>query len=60
MKYLIIYFILNSNYYELPLLPEMTRDDAIKLELIPKGAKEITKEEFEKVINVQLYKNKNK
>lgn len=60
MKYLIIYFILNSNYYELPLLPEMTHDEAVKLELIPKGAKEITKEEFEKVINVQLYKNKNK
>jgi hypothetical protein len=60
MKYLIIYFILNSNYYELPLVPEMTKEEAIKLELIPKNAKEITKEEFEKVINVQLYKNKNK
>lgn len=60
MKYLIIYFILNSNYYELPLVPEMTKEEAIKLELIPKNAKEITKEEFEKVINVQLDKNKNK
>jgi hypothetical protein len=60
MKYLIIYFILNSNYYEFPLLQEMTKEEAIKLELVPKNAKEITKEEFEKVINVQLYKNKNK
>lgn len=58
MKYLIIYFILNSNYYEMPLLPEMTRDKAIKLELIPKDAIEITKEEFEKLIKVQLGKPK--
>jgi hypothetical protein len=60
MKHLIIYFILNSSYYEMPLLPDMTRDEAIKMELVPKGAKEITKEEFEKVINIQLDEKKNK
>ena len=60
MKYLIIYFILNSNYYEMPLLPDMTREEAIKLELIPKDAKEISKDEFDKVINVSLDKGKEK
>lgn len=60
MKYLIIYFILNSNYYELPLLPDMTREEAIKLELIPKDAKEITKDEFDKVINISLDSKKTK
>jgi hypothetical protein len=44
----------------MPLLPDMTRDEAIKMELVPKGAKEITKEEFEKVINIQLDEKKNK
>jgi hypothetical protein len=58
MKYLILYFILNSSYYEMPLLPDMTRNDAIKMELIPKEAKEITKEEFDKMINIQLDKKK--
>ena len=58
MKYIILYFILNSNYYELPLLPEMTREEAIKLELIPKDVKEITKEEFEKAIQSDKKKKK--
>ena len=58
MKYIILYFILNSNYYELPLLPEMTREEAIKLELIPKDVKEITKEEFEKAIQSDSKKKK--
>lgn len=59
MKYIILYFILNSNYYELPLLSEMTREEAIRLELIPKEVKEITKEEFEKAIQSDS-KKKNK
>ena len=58
MKYIILYFILNSNYYELPLLPEMTREEAIRLELIPKEVKEITKEEFEKAIQSDSKKKK--
>lgn len=40
------------------LLPDMTREEAIKMELIPKDAREITKEEFDKIINVQLVKKK--
>jgi hypothetical protein len=58
MKYLILYFILNSSHYEMTLLPDMTREEAIKMELIPKDAREITKEEFDKIINVQLVKKK--
>lgn len=42
------------------LLPDMTREEAIKLELIPKDAKEISKDEFDKVINISLDKEKNK
>lgn len=60
MGYIILYFILNSSYYEMPLLPDMTRDDAIKMELVPKGALEITKDEFEKMISIQLDEKKNK
>lgn len=58
MNYIIIYFLLNSTPYQLPLLPNMTRDEALKLELVPKDAREITKEEFDKMINVQLDKKK--
>ena len=58
MKYIILYFILNSNYYELSLLSEMTREEAIRLELIPKEVKEITKEEFEKAIQSDSKKKK--
>ena len=58
MKYIILYFILNSNYYELPLLSEMTREEAIRLELIPKEVKEISKEEFEKAIQSDSKKKK--
>lgn len=54
MNYIILYFILNSAYYELPLLPNMTKDDAIKLEIIPTGAKEITKDEYDKQISIKL------
>ena len=60
MGYIILYFILNSSYYEMPLLQDMTRDDAIKMELVPKNAKEITKEEFDKEISIQLDEKKNK
>jgi hypothetical protein len=60
MNYIIIYFLLNSTPYQLPLLPNMTRDEALKLELVPKEAKEITKEEFEKIVNISLEKNKQK
>ena len=42
------------------LLPDMTREEAIKLELIPKDAKEISKDEFDKVINISLGKEKDK
>ena len=60
MNYIIICFLLNSTPYQLPLLPNMTRDEALKLELVPKEAKEITKEEFEKIVNISLEKNKQK
>lgn len=56
MNYIIIYFLLNSAPYQLPLLPNMAKEEAIKLELIPKEAKEITKEEFEKTVNISLEK----
>lgn len=56
MGYIILYFILNSSHYEMTLLPDVTREEAIKTELIPKDAREITKEEFDKIINVQLDK----
>lgn len=58
MSYIILYFILNSSPYEMTLLPDVTREEAIKKELIPKDAREITKEEFDKMINVQLDKKK--
>jgi len=60
MNYIIIYFLLNSTPYQLPLLPNMTRDEALKLELVPKEAKEISKDEFDKVINISLDKEKDK
>jgi len=44
----------------MPLLQDMTRDEAIKMELVPKNAKEITKEEFDKEISIQLDEKKNK
>ena len=42
----------------MPLLSEMTREEAIRLELIPKEVKEITKEEFEKAIQSDSKKKK--
>lgn len=45
---------MNSEYYSLPLLPDMTREDAIKIELVPREAREITEDEFNKVIDVKL------
>ena len=54
MKIIILYFILNSEYYSLPLLPDMTREDAIKIELVHREAREITEDEFNKVIDVKL------
>ncbi len=60
MNYIIIYFLLNSTPYQLPLLPNMAKEEAIKLELIPKDAKEISKDEFDKVINISLDKEKDK
>jgi hypothetical protein len=54
MKYIILYFILNSEYYQLPLLPEMTQEDAIKIELVPREARLISEDEFKKNIDVKL------
>ena len=58
MSYIILYFILNSSHYEMTLLPDVTREEAIKTELIPKEVKEITKEEFEKAIQSDSKKKK--
>ena len=60
MNYIIIYFLLNSTPYQLPLLPNMTRDEALKLELVPKEAKEITKEELKKSLTYLLKKTNKK
>lgn len=54
MKIIILYFILNSEYYSLPLLPDMTREDAVKMEIVPREARLISEDEFKKIIDVKL------
>ncbi len=54
MGYIILYFILNSSYYEMALPPDMTQKDAVKMEIVPREARLISEDEFKKIIDVKL------